>query len=158
MLSLILKMYLQRRYDILWLHWDVVLVKSEKAMAPHSSTLTWRIPGMGEPGGLPSMGSHRVGHDWCDLAAAIICMIIYLTVTQLLPVPGTVLNSLHESHLSIAVLSCERTTSLSILLMRKLRHREAEQQLSDRVKVKFKPKLSWISRSWSFYSNKLFFH
>ena len=41
-------------------------------MAPHSSTLAWRIPGMGEPGGLPSMGSHRVGHDWSDLAAAAI--------------------------------------------------------------------------------------
>ena len=39
-------------------------------MATHSSTLAWRIPGMGEPGGLPSMGSHRVGHDWSDLAAA----------------------------------------------------------------------------------------
>ena len=35
----------------------------EKAMAPHSSTLAWRIPGVAEPGGLPSMGSHRVGHD-----------------------------------------------------------------------------------------------
>ena len=35
----------------------------EKEMAPHSSTLAWRIPGTGEPGGLPSMGSHRVGHD-----------------------------------------------------------------------------------------------
>ena len=35
----------------------------EKEMATHSSTLAWRIPGMGEPGGLPSMGSHRVGHD-----------------------------------------------------------------------------------------------
>ena len=34
----------------------------EKAMAPHSSTLAWRIPGTGEPGGLLSMGSHRVGH------------------------------------------------------------------------------------------------
>ena len=36
---------------------------TEKAMATHSSTLAWRIPGMGEPGGLPFMGSHRVGHD-----------------------------------------------------------------------------------------------
>ena len=36
----------------------------------HSSVLTWRIPGMGEPGGLPPMGSHRVGHDWSNLAAA----------------------------------------------------------------------------------------
>ena len=39
-------------------------------MATHSSVRAWRIPGMGEPGGLPSMGSHRVGHDWGDLAAA----------------------------------------------------------------------------------------
>ena len=39
-------------------------------MATHSSVLAWRIPGTGEPGGLPSMGSHRAGHDWSDLAAA----------------------------------------------------------------------------------------
>ena len=39
-------------------------------MATHSSVLAWRIPGAGEPGGLMSMGSHRVGHDWSDLAAA----------------------------------------------------------------------------------------
>ena len=39
-------------------------------MAPHSSVLAWRIPGMGEPGGLPSMESHRVRHDCSDLAAA----------------------------------------------------------------------------------------
>ena len=43
----------------------------EKEMATHSSVLAWRIPGMGEPGGLLSMGSHRIGHDWSDLAAAI---------------------------------------------------------------------------------------
>ena len=42
----------------------------EKETATHSSVLAWRIPGTGEPGGLPSMGSHRVGHDWSDLAAA----------------------------------------------------------------------------------------
>ena len=42
----------------------------EKEMASHSSVLAWRIPGTGEPGGLPSMGSHRVRHDWSDLAAA----------------------------------------------------------------------------------------
>ena len=41
----------------------------EKGMATHSSVLAWRIPGTGEPGGLLSMGSHRVGHDWSDLAA-----------------------------------------------------------------------------------------
>ena len=42
----------------------------EKEMATHSSVLAWRIPGTGEPGGLPSMGSRRIGHDWSDLAAA----------------------------------------------------------------------------------------
>ena len=48
--------------------WLVTIV--EKAMATHSSVLAWRIPGTGEPGGLPSMGSHRVRHNWSDLAAA----------------------------------------------------------------------------------------
>ena len=43
----------------------------EKDMATHSSVLAWRIPGMVEPDGLPSMGSHRVGHDWSDLAVAV---------------------------------------------------------------------------------------
>ena len=52
-------------------------IQWEKAMAPHSSILAWRTPGMGEPGGLPSGGSYRVGHDWSDLAAAAaaaVCM------------------------------------------------------------------------------------
>ena len=40
-------------------------------MATHSSVLAWRIPGTGEPGGLPSMGSHRVRHDGSDLAVAV---------------------------------------------------------------------------------------
>ena len=42
----------------------------EKEKATHSIVLAWRIPGTGEPGGLLSMGSHRVGHDWSDLAVA----------------------------------------------------------------------------------------
>ena len=42
----------------------------EKEMATHSSVLAWRIPGTEEPGGLPSMGPHSVGHDSSDLAAA----------------------------------------------------------------------------------------
>ena len=42
----------------------------EKEMATHSSVLAWRIPGMGEPGGLLSMGSHRVRHDWSNLAGS----------------------------------------------------------------------------------------
>ena len=50
----------------------------EKEMATHSSVLAWRIPGTGEPGGLPSVGLHRVGHGWSDLAAAC-CHIAYST-------------------------------------------------------------------------------
>ena len=42
----------------------------EKEMATHSSILAWRIPGPEEPSGLPSVGSHEVGHDWSGLAAA----------------------------------------------------------------------------------------
>ena len=42
----------------------------EEEMATHSNVLAWRISRTGEPGGLPSMGSHRVGHNWSDLAAA----------------------------------------------------------------------------------------
>ena len=49
-------------------HFDAL----EEEMATHSSILAWRIPGMGKPGGLPSMGSHRVRHDWSDLAAAAV--------------------------------------------------------------------------------------
>ena len=52
----------------------------EKEMATHSSVLAWRIPGTGEPGGLPSMGSHRGGHDWSDLAAAAAALFLYLSL------------------------------------------------------------------------------
>ena len=50
-------------------------------MATHSSSLAWRIPGTGEPGGLPSMGSHGVGHDLSDLAAAAAVILIGNTET-----------------------------------------------------------------------------
>ena len=50
----------------------------EKEMATHSNVLAWRIPGMAEPGGLPSMGLHRVGHDWSDLAYTIL-VFLFLT-------------------------------------------------------------------------------
>ena len=57
-----------------WLHFHAL----EKEMATHSSVLTWRIPGTGELGGLPSMGSHRVGHYWSDLAAAAEYLVVVL--------------------------------------------------------------------------------
>ena len=58
----------------------------EKEMAAHSSVLAWRIPGTGEPGGLPSMGSHRVGHDWSDLAAVaamFLCVCVHVHASSL---------------------------------------------------------------------------
>ena len=47
------------------------IFNSTNSTLTHSSVLAWRIPGTGEPGGLPSMGSHRVRHDWSDLALAV---------------------------------------------------------------------------------------
>ena len=57
----------------------------EKEMATHSSVLAWRIPGTGEPGGLPSIGSHRVGHHLSDLAAADTYSVSHCFETMLLP-------------------------------------------------------------------------
>ena len=65
-----------------WLHFHFHFHVLEKEMATHSSVLAWRIPGMGEPGGPPSMGSHRVGHDWSDLAAAAAASKVMLKILQ----------------------------------------------------------------------------
>ena len=54
--------------------WTSLFDILEKEMATHSSVLAWRIPGTGEPGGLQSMGSHRVGHDWINLAAIAVAV------------------------------------------------------------------------------------
>ena len=56
-----------------------IRVFSNKEMATHPSILAWRIPGTEEPGGLLSMGSHRVGHDWSDLAAAAAMSWLFLS-------------------------------------------------------------------------------
>ena len=52
----------------------------EKEMAAHSSVLAWIIPGTEEPGGLLSMGLHRVGHDWSELAAAAAVTELWRTI------------------------------------------------------------------------------
>ena len=71
-------------------------------MAPHSSILAWRIPGTGEPGGLLSMGSHTVGHDWSDLAAEFnpffkcVCL-----VTQFRPTLCDPMDVTHQAPLSM---------------------------------------------------------
>ena len=51
----------------------------EKDMAAHSRVLAWRTAGTGEPGGLPSVGPHRVGHDWSDSAAAAAAVVVIIT-------------------------------------------------------------------------------
>ena len=61
----------------------------EKEMATHSSVLAWRIPGTEEPGGLLSMGSHRVGHDWSDLAAAAVARDLNSPTRYWIYVPGS---------------------------------------------------------------------
>ena len=69
-------------------------------MATHSSVLAWRIPGTGEPGGLLSLGSHRVGHDWSDLAAAA-------AVNRPLPwLPARATAPFCEHHLSNCLFFC----------------------------------------------------
>ena len=62
-------------------------------MATHSSVLAWRIPGSAEPGGLPSMGSHRVGHDWSNLAAAAAGLQTHVVTLFLRNLKQTVLHS-----------------------------------------------------------------
>ena len=57
----------------------------EKEMATYSSVLAWRIPGTGEPGGLLSMGSHRVGHNWSDLAAALFRYVCWKGIEAMTP-------------------------------------------------------------------------
>ena len=73
----------------------------EKEIATHSSVLAWRIPGTGKPGGLPSMGSHRVGHNWSHLAAAAAYLFfqtphIYVNIWYLFPL-SDLLHSLWQS-------------------------------------------------------------
>ena len=71
----------------------------QKEMATHSSIPAWRIPGTGEPGGLPSMGSHRVGHDWSDWAAAAYCIFIAsVSFPSFWQVVATLWCSVHTSH------------------------------------------------------------
>ena len=63
-------------------------------MATHSSVLAWRIPGMAEPGGLPLVGSHRVGHDWSDLAAAARGLVLLVSY----PWAGVSIHGSNPSH------------------------------------------------------------
>ena len=81
-----------------WLHFHFSPHALEKEMATHSSVLAWRIPGTGEPAGLPSVGWHRVGHDWSNLAAGSFCIQIVSFKYQMkcCYVQGTVLGYARE--------------------------------------------------------------
>ena len=80
----------------------------EKAMATHSSTLAWRIPGTGEPGWLLSMGSHRVRHDWGDLAAAAAAAAAYPAL--LFPSKTKLLPSVHKISSGLVRVSYENAS------------------------------------------------
>ena len=76
----------------------------EKEMATHSSVLDWRITGTGEPGGLLSMGSRRVRHDWSDLAAA--GSHIYFGISNILSILPIPILTPSKPKLLLQVLSC----------------------------------------------------
>ena len=69
-------------------------------MATHSSVLAWRIPGTGEPGGLPSVGLHRVRHDRCDLAAAALFIKYIPKSSETWP-----FVLLFQDHMSVVIIS-----------------------------------------------------
>ena len=80
----------------------------EKAMAPHSSTLAWKIPWTEEPGRLQSMGSHRVRHDWRDLAAAVY---IYIWRRQWQPTPALLPGRSHGWRSLVGCSPCDHEES-----------------------------------------------
>ena len=84
-----------------WLHFHLHAL--EKEMATHSTVLAWRIPGMGEPGALLSMGSHRVGHDWSDLAAAVAASFITMPNNKIVFLVTSCLDSsFHKLYIGIS--------------------------------------------------------
>ena len=76
-----------------WLHFHFSFHALAKEVATHSSVLAWRVPGTEEPGGLPSMGLHRVGHNWSDLAAAAAAVNICELTGLLHTSPGAYLKT-----------------------------------------------------------------
>ena len=110
----------------LWFQFKVICLREmEKAMAIHSSVLAWKIPRMEEPGGLPSMGSHRVRQDWSDLAAAAAekafhwrlisqhhCLEMFAAATKSLPSCLTLCDPIDTSPLGSPSLGFSRPRTL----------------------------------------------
>ena len=89
----------------------------EKEMATHFSTLAWRIPGTGEPGELTSMGSHRVGHDWSDLAtvtADTVLSALSISIHLILKIP------LQNRSLILSHITAKETASLVAQMVKNL--------------------------------------
>ena len=108
-------------------------------MATHSSVLAWRIPGTGEPVGLLSMGSHRVGHDLSDLAAAAACNTIQSTIVQYFCFKSRMSGSKHKSSSDVAgtalprqhwIIFPRRQTELYPVRKQSLRHQSQALQLA----------------------------
>ena len=91
----------------------------EKEMATHPSVLAWRIPGTGEPGGLLSMGSYRIGHDWSDIAAAahLLRKWIYFLVHSASPqTTMTAVSTLMVSHTALLLNQIFQNSLSSVFL------------------------------------------
>ena len=83
----------------------------EKEMATHSSVLAWRIPGTGDPGVLPFMGLHRVGHDWSNLAAAAALLTLFWNVFRIEQT-----KELPFHHLLVVIITLQNEDAFVILI------------------------------------------
>ena len=89
------------------LHFHFSLSCIGEGNAAHSSVLAWRIPGTGEPGGLLSMGSHRVRHDWSDLGAYMcVCVCVYTTCKCLCVYVCVCVYYIGEGHVNALQYTC----------------------------------------------------
>ena len=88
----------------------------EKEIATHCSVLAWRIPGIGEPGGLLSMGSHRVEHDWSDLAAAAAAYLTYSCLEDIYHYGSLILTFL-QGRILIPLVCVQLMISFVILIL-----------------------------------------
>ena len=121
-------------------------------MATHSSVLAWRIPGTGDPGGLPSMGSHRVGHDWSDLAAAAASLSTHLSALLSLSSLGhTYLSATHflprfrQTHPRARMFILGRVAACKYVLWCTPFHDHPQKKAPEKLGLLF----PWTSANWA---------